>query len=524
MSTSSVLTTSELDLLLSLDASELEAFLKPAPKEIAASILAQMDQRLTSRTADLTAVPIRPTVRQADFLNLQCREALYGGAAGGGKSEALLLWLAEGIGISNYSGIIFRRTEDDLKNSNDSLISKAMRMYGPLGAVMTDSGKRWRFPSSAMIELAGLHQESSVMKHQGPSYHRVAFDELTHFSQAQYEFLVLTRIRSAPGFPIRLGARSASNPGGPGHAWVKERFITKEALEALAGLSSEETCPPGLVFETPKGHAFVPARLADNPYIDRDEYRARMSDVTDPVMRERMLNGDWSIMPNCLIKPEWLRFCYTMQGDYIRFHDFEGKQFHLVHQQNCRRVITVDTRGTSKEITRESKGKPPSWTVAQVWDQARGPLGQTFLVLRHVWRARCTFNETVAKLLELNQQWRPVITRVENRSMGDSLWDSLRGRMPIDTIEPIGGKAERATRLLIMLESGQVFLPRDEGSWKPILEAEWLSWQGLEDETNDQVDAAAYAAIECGGGLRGVVSLAVSPRGAGLAGVGLGRG
>jgi hypothetical protein len=73
-------------------------------------------------------------------------EALYGGAAGGGKSEALLMWLAEGIDIPHYSGIIFRRIEDDLTNSNDSLVAKAMRLYGHWEAFASDSGKCWRFP------------------------------------------------------------------------------------------------------------------------------------------------------------------------------------------------------------------------------------------------------------------------------------------------------------------------------------------------------------------------------------------
>src|SRR5262245_27248685 len=190
MSPSSTLTTSELDWLLSgnVSALDLERLLAEMRREMARATMEAMERRLETRTVDLAELPMRPTVRQADFLNLDCFERLYGGSVGGGKSEALLMWLAEGIGIPRYSGIIFRRTETDLANSNDSLVAKAMRMFLPLGGVVTESGKRWRFPSGAMIELAGLQHETSVTKHQGPSYHRIAFDELTHFTQSQYEF------------------------------------------------------------------------------------------------------------------------------------------------------------------------------------------------------------------------------------------------------------------------------------------------------------------------------------------------
>jgi hypothetical protein len=121
---------------------------------------------------------------------------------------------------------------------------------------------------------------------------------------------------------------------------------------------------------TPKGHGFVPARLADNPYIDQDAYRKRMSGFTDPVMRERMLNGDWSVMPNTKISAEWLRE-YDMQGQMIRLYRQDGQNVAAFHEQECSRFVTVDTAGSTKDITRESKGKPHSWSVAGVWDFKR---------------------------------------------------------------------------------------------------------------------------------------------------------
>lgn len=449
-----------------------------------------------------------------DFLSLQCSEALYGGAAGGGKSEALLMWLAEGVHIPHYSGIIFRRIEDDLTNSNDSLVAKAMRMYAPLGAVSSDSGKCWRFPSGAIIQLAGLNHEQSVLKHHGPSYHRIAFDELTHFTLSQYEFLVLSRIRSEPNFPISKGARGASNPGSAGHQWVKDRFITQDALDTLRLIRSDEPCPPGLIFHTPKGHSFVPARLADNPFIDQADYRSRMEGFTDPVTRERMLNGDWSVMPNTKIDPEWLRQ-YTMNGEIIRLEDATGKQLAVFDSSQCRRYMTVDTAGSTKQITQASKGKPHSWNVAAVWDYKH--LGTTeALILRDVWRKKdLNIVQLRNALADLYAKWKCEIL-VESEMMGADVWAIANG-LPIRLITHGGkGKVERASKLLNMMEKGQVFLPKHDAGWRHTLEAEWFSWQGLEDETNDQVDVAAYAARECGGGLNGTMVLAIDPRSSGF--------
>jgi phage terminase large subunit-like protein len=461
-----------------------------------------------------------PTPRQSDFLNLTCREALYGGAAGGGKSEALLMWLAEGVHLADYSAIIFRRTFKQLKKSNDSLWAKAWRLYRPMGAVPNKTDFQWKFPSGALIEMGAMEHEDSVEDYTGNSYHRVAYDELTLFSIDQYEHLVNSRIRSAPGYPITLGARAASNPGGIGHDWVKKRFVSDEAIEMTRRFKATDPSPPGTVYYTRPDRAFIPARVADNPYIDLPKYVASLSEFTNAVKRERLMNGDWSIMPDGLIKAEWLSMTYTLKGDYLEFRNVNGDVFYRVLQNQCRRIITIDTRGTSKEITRESKGKPHSWTVMQVWDQIRGPQGKMLMALRHVDRKRQNYDETKTTLAGLFKEWKPILVKVENASMGNYIWSDLRGMMPIVTVQPDKDKVGRATKLLNMLEQGQVFLPRDEGTWKPTLEAEWLSWQGLEDETNDQVDAAAYAALDCGPGSGGSAVMPFDIRGGAMAAIG----
>ena len=459
-------------------------------------------------------MPLVPTPRQNDFLQLKCREALYGGAAGGGKSEALLMWLAEGIDIPDYSAIIFRRTYKQLMKSNDSLWAKARRLYIPLGAIPNKTDKQWRFPSGAMIEMGALEHEDSVEDYQGNSYHRVAYDELTQFTLDQYEYLVNSRIRKSPNYPITLGARAGANPGGIGHEAFKKRFITDDAMSAIRHLKSTDPSPPGTVFFATPDRAFVPARVADNPYLDLDDYLKSLSQFTNPVIRERLMNGDWSIMPDGLINAEWIRD-YSLQGEMIRLYGPKGadsKAVAVFHQKECSRFITIDTAGSTKDKVRESRGKPHSWSVCGVWDYKH--FGTTVaLILRHVERKRLGFVEMCDLIRQLKKDWGPTRTIVEDATMGPDLYSVLRREMSIELIGTGGkGKVERATKLLNMMSKGQVYLPDPAPDWRHALEAEWFAWQGLGDETNDQVDMAAYAALECEGGGMGTTVLDFDPR------------
>ncbi len=438
-----------------------------------------------------------PHQRQADFLKLQCEEALFGGAAGGGKTAALLLWLAQGVDVPGYSGIFFRRTYAQLTKSNDSPLTKSHELYKPLGGKYRASEYRWTFPTGATIEFGHLQHELSVMDYQGPAYHRVAFDELTQFSETQYTYL-FSRMRMRKDFPVRMGVRAASNPGGPGHTWVKARFITSEAERSIQALSPFEPSPSGLIFWPSENRAFVPARVADNPSLDVEDYIKRMQTNLPLVLRQRLLNGDWSIVENAIIRLDWLRY-YTTQGDIIKAHDADGKERWQVDQRQCQRFATIDTAGTSAQKAAEKRGKPASWSVCQIWDY----WPQTkFLFLRYVWRDRVAWEGLKSGVRHTLNQWRPNRVLIENAHHGPPLKAELTGfttelisTFPGRTSESgRPGKVERATDLLNKLEHGQVFLPKFNNSWLSDLEAEWLSWTGLDDETSDQIDAAAYAA------------------------------
>ena len=195
-----------------------------------------------------------------------------------------------------------------------------------------------------------------------------------------------------------------------------------------------------------------------------------------------------------------------MRGEILCAIGKSGDVVGEIDARQCRRFATVDTAGTSKQKAAQRRGKPPSWSVCQVWDYWPKT---GFLFLRHVWRDQVNWDGLKAGVRGTLHDWRPQRTLIENAHHGPPLAAELRGEFQIQLVNPVTramrgqsgmpGKVERATPLLNKLERGEVFLPRHNNHWLPDLEAEWLAWTGLEEETADQIDAAAYAADDVGG-------------------------
>lgn len=439
-----------------------------------------------------------PHSRQKEFLDLECEEALYGGACGGGKTQALLLYLAEGVKIPEYSGIFFRKTYTQLQKSNDSPITKSHAMFRPLGGKFNSSKHQWKFPSGATIEFGHLPHEGSELNYQGPAYHRVAFDELTQFSEHQYTYL-FSRMRMLKAFPIRMGIRAASNPGGPGHSWVKARFISADAEKAIQAINYDQPSPKGFIFWSAPNRAFVPARVADNPSLDIEDYITRMRTNLSTLLRQRLLNGDWSAVEDAAIRIDWLRY-YKMQDQMIIVMDVHGRTTVAIDVRKCRRFASIDTAGTSQDKADQRKGKEASWSVIQIWDYWGD---SKFLFLRDVWRDRVNWNDLKANALQFLDKWKPEKVLIENAHFGPPLQGELR-QFRTELVSPIPtiargeggkpGKLERATDLLNKLERAEIYLPYLNNTWLPDLIDEWTAWTGTEGETSDQVDAAAYAA------------------------------
>jgi predicted phage terminase large subunit-like protein len=217
-------------------------------------------------------IPQEPTPPQRAYLLLTCREAFYGGAAGGGKSSALLMAALQWVDTPGYSAMIFRRTFSDLEQP-DALIPRSKQWLAGTDARWNEKRHTWTFPSGATLGFGYMENEGDELNYQGSACQFYGFDELTHFAERQYRYM-FSRLRRLTGSPVPLRVRSSANPGGPGHGWVRQRFLVE-------GPS--------------KGRVFVPAKLHDNPHLDGDEYVEGLMEL-DPVTRQQLLDGNWDVV------------------------------------------------------------------------------------------------------------------------------------------------------------------------------------------------------------------------------------
>jgi hypothetical protein len=473
--------------------------------------------------------PIDPWPKQQAFLRLDCQEAFFGGAAGGGKSFVLLMAAVQHVHVSGYRAIILRKTLQVMKGGKAVLdIAKEWWMKKP-GVKFNGSDNIFTFPSGATIKFQQCQTPDDRFLFAGTSYHFIGWDELTEFfgmsdgEQNPYLYCFRSQRLStedrAAGVPLRV--RSTGNPGNVGHMWVKNRFITDEAHEVLIAGGD------GVFWGN--GRAFVPSRISDNPALDEEEYRRSLSHLP-PVTRERLMNGDWSIQEDSVIQEHWLRY-FRMQGENLVGIDPNGVNQIIVDQRNCQRFATIDTAGTSKQKAQEQKGKSPSWSVCMIWDMWSP---SKILFLRHTWRARVGFIDLVASVKGVLGKWKCQKAVIEHAHVGYALGEELKRHGHFPQLVPTklpgmktsgssgtgtgGAKLERAVAsgLLKKLEAGEIFLPKPDAiegvlAWLAILQSEWLGWTGMDEETADQVDTASYAANECrtpaGGGWGGVVNV-----------------
>ncbi|HSC20787.1 MAG TPA: phage terminase large subunit [Solirubrobacterales bacterium] len=257
-------------------------------------------------------------------------EALYGGAAGGGKSSALLAAALQYVDVPGYSALLLRRTFRDL-GQPDALIPRSKEWLSGTDASWNDNDHRWTFPSGATLTFGYLQHEDDKLQYQGAAFQFIGFDELTQFTETQYRYL-FSRLRrpsgiagGAPLSQVPLRMRSASNPGGPGHDWVKQRFglyRRDEGDKSLPYVCHE----PGWVEE--HGRVFIPAKVDDNPHLDREEYDESLSEL-DPVTRAQLRSGDWdATQPGDLFRRGWFDLCAQPPPgcSFVRFWDLAATE------------------------------------------------------------------------------------------------------------------------------------------------------------------------------------------------------
>ena len=217
---------------------------------------------------------------QTDFLAAPERDVLYGGAAGGGKSYAMLIDPLRFAHKAAHRALILRRSMPELRE----LIDKSRELYPKAfpGCKYKEVEKLWNFPSGAKVEFGFLERDADVYRYQGQAYSWIGFDEITHLpTEFGWNYLA-SRLRTTDPEIVPY-MRCTANPGGVGASWVKKRYV--------------DPYPPNESFkgEDNLTRKFIPARLTDNPYLAKDGRYEEMLKALPPTQRRQLLEGNWDV-------------------------------------------------------------------------------------------------------------------------------------------------------------------------------------------------------------------------------------
>ena len=290
---------------------------------------------------------------QTDFLSAWADIVFYGGAAGGGKTFGLLLDPMREYHNPEFGGVIFRKTNVQVKIEG-GLWDESMKIYGRLGGRPNLNAMSWKFPSTMSISFANLEYESDVLNYQGAQMPWIGFDEVTHFSKAQF-FYMMSRNRSVSGF--RPCIRATCNPDPD--SWVREfldwwigpdgyplkeragkvRFFIRINDDIVWANSVEELHKiygNGAEIQ-PKSVCFIPAKLEDNKILmEKDPSYAGSLLALSRVDRLRLKEGNWNVRPEAgmLFQRGWFREVDAIPSGWIQVVRFWDRAATRVSESN----------------------------------------------------------------------------------------------------------------------------------------------------------------------------------------------
>lgn len=354
---------------------------------------------------------------QTDFLAAWEQEVLYGGAAGGGKSYALLADPMRYFDSPHFNGIILRRTMDELRE----LIRHSHTLYTQYDpkARWSDKKSSWTFSSGATLWMSYLERDQDADRYQGQAFTWVAFDELTHWPTPYAWNLLRSRLRASSEYPYPLSQRATTNPGGIGHGWVKRMFIDPAQWNTSFIATDIETGEP-LVYPANHSRAgqplfyrrFIPARLSDNPYLfDDGQYEANLLSLPEAQQRQ-LLEGDWDHADGAAFS-EFRRSIHTCEPFEIDSHwmRFRSCDFgYSTRQASAVHWYAVDPVYGTLYVYRELYVNQLTGTelARRVLDLEGGETITYGVLDSSVWSVRGQTGPTIAEEMQkMGCRWRP---------------------------------------------------------------------------------------------------------------------
>lgn len=236
----------------------------------------------------------QPQPRQEALISCPVFEVFFGGARGGGKTEASLGDWAEHSATYGEAatGVFFRRKLVQLTE----VIARSKQLYTKIGAKYNEQQKTWTMPGGARLKFAYLERDSDAEEYQGHNYTRLYVEEVTNFPSPAPIMKLKATLRGTSGVPT--GMRLTGNPGGPGHNWVKERYIdpAPEGFKVIEETDQVEL--DGEIIEVTLGRVFIPSKLGDNLKLLRSDpaYVLRLKQTGSEALVRAWLEGDWSVI------------------------------------------------------------------------------------------------------------------------------------------------------------------------------------------------------------------------------------
>ncbi|MEM9194821.1 MAG: phage terminase large subunit [Myxococcota bacterium] len=387
-------------------------------------------------------IPVTLYPTQQAFVDDDRMELFFGGAAGGGKSVALLASALKYVHVPGYAALLVRRSFTHL-NQPAGLIPTSREWLNGRASYNTTTAT-WRFESNATLSFGYLDSDNDLDRYQGGEYQYVGVDEAGQIPEHRLRYL-FSRLRKPESLEVPLRMRFASNPGGPSHKFLKQRYLLEETND----------------------RRFIRSLLEDNPSLDRARYIQSLQQL-DPLTRQRLLDGDWDAM---------------IEGEFFRREWFQTVGAHAVPSG------TNFTRFWDRAATAPKPGTDPDYTVGALIGVSDG-----VYFVRDIQRFRASpqGNETrIAQCARADGSFVPIRMEQEPGSSGKDVIDYyarhvLRG-YDFKGVRSTGNKMERAGPVASAAELGNVKLV--EGPWISAFLDEYAAFpHGPHD---DQVDAVS---------------------------------